>query len=148
MGELRSTTGAAEQLAARIHQVSQSGERLSLNLRDTARGLTDTSNAVNQLLSKHAGGPPKPDAKPFDIEPYMKTSTEVNQTVAGLNTLLSQTDTLVAKKPWAAPMQDVQALVTAQIDHAFSRALTLIVCFFALLFAYRWASLRWLRPAA
>lgn len=147
MGELRSTTSAAEQLAARIHQVSQSGERLSLNLRDTARGFTETSNAVNQLLSKHAGGPPKPDAKPFDIEPYMKASAEVNQTVAGLNALLGQTDALVAKKPWAAPMQDAQALLTAQIDHAFWRALTLVVCFFVLLFAYRWASLRWLRPA-
>jgi len=148
MGELRSTTAAAEQLATRIHQVSQSGERLSLNLRDTARGFTETSNAVNQLLSKHAAGPPKPDAKPFDIEPYMKTSAEVNQAVAGLNSLLGGTDTLVAKKPWAAPMQEMQTMMTAQIDHAFSRALVLIVCFFVLLFAYRWASVRWLRPAA
>ena len=47
-----------------------------------------------------------------------------------------------------APMQDVQAAVSAQIDHAFSRALLLIAAFFALLFAYRWATLRWLRPAA
>lgn len=147
LGEVRSTTVAAAQLTARVHQVSESGERLALNLRDTAHGFTATSNAVNALLSKHSG-PPKPDARPFDIEPYMKTSAEVNQAVAGLNALLGRSDTLMAQKAWVAPMQDVQAAVSAQIDHAFSRALLLIAAFFALLFAYRWATLRWLRPAA
>lgn len=141
-GELRTTTAAAEQLTTRVHKVSESGERLTLNLRDTANGFTETSNAVNALLSKHAGGPPKPDTRPFDIEPYVKASTEINQTVAGLNTLLGATDTLMVKKPWAAPVQDVNAMLNAQIDHVFWRALILIVVFFALLLTYRVATTR------
>lgn len=146
MGEVRTTTTVADQLTARVHKVAESGERLTLNLRDTANGFTETSNAVNLLLTKHAG-PPKPDAKPFEIEPYVKASSELNQTVAGLNTLLGATDTLMVKKPWAAPAQELNTLVSAQIDHLFWRALMLIVVFFALLFAYRVATARWLKKA-
>lgn len=145
-GEVRTTTAAAEQLTARVHQVAESGERLTLNLRDTATGVTGTSHALDQLLAKHAG-PPKPNAKPFEIEPYVKASTEINQTVAGLNTLLGATDTLMVKKPWVAPVQDINALVHAQIDHVFWRALMLIVVFFVLLSAYRLATARWLKKA-
>lgn len=146
LGEVRSTTGVADQLAARVHKVAESGERLTLNLRDTAAGVTTTSRALDQLLSKHSG-PPKPDAKPFEIEPFVKVSAELNQTVAGLNTLLGTTDTLIGKRLWTAPAQDVSALLTAQIDHLFYRALLLIVAFFALLFAYRLANRRWLKAA-
>jgi hypothetical protein len=146
MGEVRNTTGAADQLAARVHKVAESGERLTLNLRDTATGVTTTSQALDQLLSKHSG-PPKADAKPFEIEPFVKVTSEINQTVAGLNHLLGATDTLMVKRPWAAPAQDVGALVAAQIDHLFWRGLMLIVAFFVLLFAYRYAATRWLKTA-
>lgn len=146
LGEVRSTAGAADQLASRAHKVAESGERLTLNLRDTATGVTTTAQALDQLLSKHSG-PPKPDAKPFEIEPFVKVSSDLNQTVAGLNTLLGNTDTLMGKRPWTAPAQEVNALLSSQIDHAFSRALILIVVFFVLLFAYRWATARWLKAA-
>ena len=99
------------------------------------------------MLTKHSG-PPKPDAKPFDIEPFMQTSANVNQTVAGLNTLLAGTDALAARKVWAAPLQDAGALLGEQIDRLFWRALTLIVAFFVLLLAYRWLTLRWTAKAA
>ncbi|MBM3342511.1 MAG: hypothetical protein FJY56_10445 [Betaproteobacteria bacterium] len=145
-GEVRSTTAAADVLAARVHKVSESGERLTLNLRDTANGFTETSNAVNALLAKHSG-PPKTDAKPFDIAPYVTASIELNQTVAGLNTLLSAADALMVKKAWAEPVRQMEAMLGAQIDRAFWRALLLIVVFFALLAAYRFVSLRWARPA-
>jgi hypothetical protein len=135
LGEVRNTTDS-------VHKVTESSERLSANLRDTARGFTETSIAVNQLLTNHSS-PPKPDAKPFDIEPVLQTSANVNQTIVGLNTLLAGTDTLVAKKPWAAPMQDASALLGEQIDRVFWRALLLIVAFFALLLAYRWVTVRW-----
>ena len=139
-GEVRSTTDS-------VHKVTETSERLAANLRDTAKGFTETSNAVDQLLSKHSG-PPKPDAKPFDIEPVLQTSANVNQTVAGLNTLLGLADALAAKKPWAAPMQDATALLGEQIDRVFWRALMLIVAFFVLLLASRWVTARWLtRPA-
>ena len=146
LGEVRTTTGAADQLAARVHKVAESGERLTLNLRDTAAGVTTTSQALDQLLSKHSG-PPKPDAKPFEIEPFVKVTSEINQTVAGLNTLLGSTDQLMGKRPWTAPAQDMSALLSAQIDRAFWRALMLIVAFFALLFFYRFAAARWLKAA-
>lgn len=146
LGEVRHTTATADQLAARVHKVAESGERLTLNLRDTATGVTATSQALDQLLAKHSG-PPKPNAKPFEIEPYVKASSELNQTVAGLNTLLGSTDQLIVKRAWAAPAQDVSALLTAQIDHAFYRALVLIIVFFALLFTYRLAAARWLKSA-
>lgn len=146
LGEVRNTTGAADQLAARVHKVAESGERLTLNLRDTATGVTTTSQVLDQLLSKHSG-PPKPDAKPFEIEPFVKVSADINQTVAGLNALLGATDTLIGKRPWAAPAQDVNAMLAAQIDHLFWRALLLIIAFFVLLLAYRVATKRWLKVA-
>jgi hypothetical protein len=139
-GEVRSTTDS-------VHKVTETSERLAANLRDTAKGFTETSNAVDQLLTKHSS-PPKPDAKPFDIEPFMQTSAHVNQTVAGLNTLLGSADALAAKKPWSAPMQDANALLGEQIDRVFWRALLLIVAFFVLLLAYRWLTVRWLTKPA
>ncbi len=147
MGEVRKTTSAADQLTARVHLVTQSGERLTANLRDTASGVTETSRAVDQLLAKHASGPPNPNAKPFEIDPYVKASSELNQTVAGLNNLLGLTDTVMAKRPWAAPAQDFDSLVTSQIDRVFWRALILIFVFFVLLFTYRLASARWAQKA-
>jgi hypothetical protein len=139
-GEVRSTTDSA-------NKVAETSERLTANLRDTAKGVTETTNAVNALLNKHSG-PPNPNAKPFDIEPVLQTSANVNQTVAGLNTLLGSADALAAKKPWAAPMQDADALLGQQIDRVFWRALMLIIAFFVLLLAYRWLTVRWLTKPA
>ena len=146
LGQVRENTAAADVLTRSVHKVTESGERLALNLRDTAAGLTTTSNALDTLLSKHSG-PPKPDAKPFDIGPYVTAGTQLNQSISGLNTLLGSTDQLLVKRPWSAPVQEVHALVDAQIDHLFRRALTLIIVFFALLLLYRIASIKWLTHA-
>ncbi len=146
MGDVRKTTLVADQLTARVHLVTESAVKLAAHLRDTASNVTETSQAVDQLLAKHSS-PPKPGAKPFEIEPYVKVTSELNQTVAGINTLLDATDTLMGKRVWSAPAQEVNGLLTAQIDHVFWRALTLIAAFFALLFAYRIATRRWLKPA-
>jgi hypothetical protein len=146
MGEVRKTTLTADQLTSRIHQVTESAGKLAVNLRDTASNLTETSQAVDQLLAKHSS-PPKPGAKPFEIEPYVKVTADLNQTVAGLNSLLDTTDTLMAKRAWTAPAQEVNGMLTAQIDHLFWRALILIVAFFVLLFVYRAATRGWLKPA-
>lgn len=143
---MRATTAAANQLATQIHKVAESSERLTLNLFNTATGVSSTSNAIDQLLTKHSS-PPDPKAKPFEIEPYVKASAEFNQAVAGLNNLLGSTDTMIGKRVWAAPAQDVNTMLTAQIDRLFWRALILLGVFFLLLFAYRWANARWLRAA-
>ena len=71
LDEVRQTTAVADQLTARVHKVTESGERLTANLRDTATGVTATSQAFDQLLAKHASGPPDPKAKPFEIDPYV-----------------------------------------------------------------------------
>ncbi len=146
MGEVRKTTLAADQLTARVHKVTESAVQLAANLRDTASNVTGTSQAVDQLLARHSS-PPKPGAKPFEIEPYVKVTADLNQTVAGLNTLLDSTDTLMGNRAWTAPAQEVNGMLTAQIDHLFWRALTLIGAFFALLFLYRMATSRWLKTA-
>ena len=142
LGEVRKTTLAAEQLTVRVNQAMESGERVSANLRDTAHGATESSRAFDQLLARHAG-PPSSNTKPFEIEPYVKASADLNQTVAGLNSLLSTTDAWMEKRPWAVPAQEVEALIGAQIDRVFWRALMLVMAFFTLLFSYRWASVRW-----
>ena len=146
LGELRLTTGVADQLTSRVHLVTQSGERLAANLRDTANGVTVTSQAVDQLLAKHSG-PRNPNAKPFEIEPYVKASAALNQTVAGLNSLIGTTDTLMGKRVWAAPAQELNAMIAAQLERAFQYALILLGVFFTLLFACRWATSRWLKFA-
>ncbi len=147
LGEVRTTTGAADELVTRVHKVAEAGERLTLNLRETASGVTTTTQALDQLMTRH-GGTPNPNAKPFEIEPFVKVSADLNQTVTGLNALLGAGDTLMEKRPWAAPAQDISAMLKTQIDYLFSRALILLIVFFALLFAYRMAAARWLRRPA
>ena len=146
LGQVRQTATAADQLTSRVQIVAESGERLTANLREASQGAIATSQAVDQLLSKHAGGS-GPNDKPFSIEPYVKASAELHQTVIGLNTLLGNTDVMLSKRPWSAPSQEMSALVNAQIDRIFMYALMLIVVFFALLLGYRWINLRWLKGA-
>ncbi len=147
MREARTTIAAVDQLAERSTKLAETGERLAANLRDTAQGFTQTSQALDALMSKHVG-PPNPNAKPFDIEPFAKTSADVAQTIAGLNTLIDRSDALLEKKPWAAPLHDTDALLAARIDQLFVRALLLLIAAFVLALAYRWTTLRWTRAAA
>jgi hypothetical protein len=142
MAEARTTIAAVDQLAERSAKLAEAGERLVANLRDTTSGLTQTTRAVDALMSKHAG-PPNPNAKPFDIEPYAKASGDVAQTIAGLNTLIDRSDALLEKKPWVAPLHDADALFAARIDQVFVRALLLLVAAFVLALVYRWVTLRW-----
>ncbi len=149
MGEARTTMGAAEQLAQRVEKVAEVSERVVANLRDSAQSFTQTSQALDALLSKHSP-PSVPGAaasKPFDIEPYAKASADINQTVAGLVTLVGATDGLMTKRPWAAPIDEVDARVAARIDQIFVRALLLLLAAFVLALAYRWLSSRWARSA-
>jgi hypothetical protein len=146
MGEARRTIAAVEQLAQRSTQVAEVGERVALNLRDTAQGFTQSSQALDALLSKHS--PPNPNAKPFDIEPYATASADIKQTVGGLVALIDRSDAMLAKRPWAAPLDDADARLAARIDQVFVRALLLLGAGFLLALAYRWLTLRWARKAA
>jgi hypothetical protein len=78
LGEIRTTTEAAE--------------RVSVNVRDTTR-------TVEGIMARNSasGGSTRPD-KPFEIEPYLRLAAEANQTVAGLNAALERLDAMAAKE--------------------------------------------------
>jgi hypothetical protein len=123
LGEVRKTTAAADGLAARAVTLAEAAERVTENVRAT-------TTTVEGIMARNSasGGSTRPD-KPFEIEPYLRMAAEANHTVAGLNAALERLDAMAAKK---YPM----------IDRLFWRALALMAAFFALLFAYRWATSR------
>ena len=136
LGEVRKTTATADGLAARAITVAEAAERVSINVRETAK-------AVDAIMGRNAAsaGSSVPE-KPFEIEPFLRMAAEVNQTVAGLNSALDRLDGMSAKRAWAPAMQDTRSLLAEQIDRLFWRALALIVAFFVLLLAYRWLAPR------
>jgi hypothetical protein len=142
LGEVRRTAASADDLAAHALKVAQSGERLTLNLRDVAAGLNETTRNVDTMLARQAAQPS--NGEPFDIGPYVTAATELNQTVAGINAALARLDTLAEKRPWDAPLRDTQGALSSQIDRAFLWALALLAAFFVMLLAYRWVIARWL----
>jgi hypothetical protein len=131
LGDVRKTTAAADGVAARAVTVAEAAERVSVNVRDTTR-------TVDGIVSRRSAG----NGKPFEIEPYLKMAAEANQTVAGLNAVLDRLDAMAAKKVWAPAVNDTRGLVAEPIDLLFWRALALMVAFFLLLLAYRWAAVR------
>ena len=122
LGEVRKTTAAADGLAARAVTVAEAAERVSTNVRDTTR-------TVEGIMARNASGGSSTAAdKRFDIEPYLKMAAEANQAVAGLNAALARLDAMAAREH--------------PLDRLFWRALALMVAFFLLLLAYRWAAPR------
>jgi hypothetical protein len=124
--------------AAEARELSQSGERLTQNLTETTKGLNTTLASLDAFMTKqNKASPPNPNAEPFRIEPYVKAAAEINQTVAGVNTALANSQKFVEAKPWQAALADADALARARIDQVFWRAAMLIGLFFVLLLAYR-----------
>jgi hypothetical protein len=124
--------------AAEARELSMSGERLTQQLGQTAKGLNDTIASLDAFVTKqNQASPPNPKAEPFRIEPYVQAAGELNQTVAGVNQALVQSQKFVEAKPWMAALSDADALAQARIDQLFWRAAMLIALFFALLLAYR-----------
>jgi hypothetical protein len=115
-------------------KLSESGERITSNLRDVAAGFNETSRSVGALLSTQ----PVNQLKAFDIEPYLRATIEENQTVAGLNSALDRIDALIGSGSGASRMRDVQIAFSSELDRLFWRVLLLMAAFFALLLAYRW----------
>ena len=52
LGDVRQTAAAGDRLGSTALKVSESGERLTLNLRETVTGLTETTRAADALLAK------------------------------------------------------------------------------------------------
>jgi hypothetical protein len=123
---LEDRNGRLSMLLSELRKLTESGERLSLNVRDSVRAV----EALQLPQSASGGG----TSKPFDIDPYLTASAELNQTVAGVNSALAQLDGLFARGQW---LQDANASLAGHIDRIFIRVLILIAAFFALLTAYR-----------
>jgi hypothetical protein len=134
LGEVRKTTADAEGLVTRAATLAQAAERLSVNVRDTTK-------TVDGILLRRAAVALEGE-KPFDIEPYLKAAAEVNQTIAGLNSVLVQLDMMTHRRVWAPALQDTRQLFAERVDDLFWRALVLIVVFFLLLMLYRWVASR------
>jgi hypothetical protein len=131
LAETRKTTIEAREL-------SVSGERLTASLNETTKGLNTTIASLDTFMTRQGlGGPPKPNAEPFRIEPYVKAVAELNQTVAGVNQALANSQKFVDAKPWQAALADADALARARIDQLFWRAAALMALFFGLLLGYR-----------
>jgi hypothetical protein len=124
--------------AAEARELSQSGERLTANLNETTKGLNTTLASLDAFMTRqNKASPPNPNAEPFRIDPYVKAAAEINQTVAGVNQALANSQKFVEAKPWQAALADADALARSRIDQVFWRAATLIALFFVLLLAYR-----------
>lgn len=134
---------------AEARELSMSGERLTASLNETTKGLNTTIASLDTFMTRqNLGGPPKPNAEPFRIDPYVKAVTELNQTVAGVNQALANSQKFVEAKPWQAALADADTLARARIDQLFWRAAALMALFFVLLLVYRVASARWARTRA
>lgn len=136
LADVRLTAAAGRELAGSTLKLSESGERITSNLRDVAAGFNETSRSVTALLSTQ----PMNQLKAFDIEPYLTMTLEVNQTVAGLNSALDRVAALIDREPGSSPFGNVQIAFSSELDRLFWRVLLLMIAFFALLLAYRWLS--------
>ncbi len=131
--------------AAEARELSMSGERLTQQLGQTAKGLNETIASLDAFVTKqNQASPPRANAEPFRIEPYVQAAGELNQTVAGVNQALVQSQKFVEAKPWQAVLGDADALARARIDQLFWRAAALITLFFSLLLAYRIVVAQWI----
>ncbi len=128
--------------AAKAHELSTSGERLTQNLNETTQGLNTTIASLDAFLTKQSKGA---SSEPFRIEPYAKAASDLNQTVAGVNQALLSSQSLVDAKPWKSALADADVLAQARIDQVFWRAAALMVLFFGLLVTYRLIATRLLR---
>jgi hypothetical protein len=133
----------ARKTAAEARELAMSGERLTQNLNETTKGVNTTIASLDAFMTKQAkASPPDPNAPPFRIEPYVQAVGEIQQTVAGVNQALLNSQKFVEARPWQAALADADALAQARIDQLFSRAAALIVLFFVLLLVYRVAAHR------
>jgi hypothetical protein len=129
--------------AAEARELAMSGERLTVGLNETTKSLNTTIASLDAFMTKqNKASPPNPNAEPFRIEPYVKAAGEINQTVAGVNQALANSQKFVEARPWQAALADADALAQARIDQVFFRAAALIVLFFVLLLVYRVAAHR------
>jgi hypothetical protein len=127
LGEMRQTAAAADKLALNTLKIAESGERLALNVRETARTV---ESVQARQTTRDAAAPP---SRPFDIEPYVRVSAELNQTVAGINSALST-------------LESADRALGGQIDRLFTWVLILMAAFFAMLLGYRLLAARLAQP--
>jgi hypothetical protein len=104
---------------------------------------------INQLTGRFDKGEPKKEGKPLDINEVRQVIQEALLTVGGLTEFVGAVDDLMASSAWEQRIPEVLKIVE-EIDQDFSKLLNrvfllaalLIILFFSLMLAYRFAATR------
>jgi hypothetical protein len=151
-----SLSRTAESLPEILHALLAEADRtgrslgpLSQSLERSATAVAEAGQAWGDLvaqLSKPPADPSKP-SRPFDIREWQQTAAEVSSAATELRALLESTGTLAGSDTLGGALAEVTVQVErveagsrAIVNLVAWRVLQLIVAFFGLLFAYRFAS--------
>jgi len=151
-----SLSRTAESLPEILHSLLAEADRTGRSLGPLSQSLERSATAVASAgqawgglvaqLSKPPADPSKP-SRPFDIREWQQTAAEVSSAATELRALLESTGTLAGSDTLGGALAEVTAQVDrvevgsrAIVDLVAWRLLQLILAFFGLLFAYRFAS--------
>ena len=127
-------------LTPNTQAIIQDGQKLLLAATDTSNSLGTTLKVADKLSSQIASkDKPEPsDTKPFDINEYTQTASEVSKTINEANQLLAtlQADGLAKRAT------QVQQLVDGEIDHITWRGVQFALFLFVLALLYRFISVQ------
>lgn len=151
-----SLSRTAESLPTMLHELLSEAERTGRGLEPLAGSLERSATAVAEAgeawrglvaeLSKPPADPSKP-SRPFDIREWQQTAAEVQSAAAELRGLLDSAGALAGSDALAGSLAEladrverIEAGSQALVDRAAWRVLQLMLAFFGLLFAYRFAA--------
>jgi hypothetical protein len=151
-----SLSRTAESLPEILHALLAEADRTGRSLGPLSQSLERSATAVAEAgqswgdlvaqLSKPPADPSKP-SRPFDIREWQQTAAEVSSAATELRALLESTGTLAGSDTLGGALAEVTVQVErveagsrAIVNLVAWRVLQLIVAFFGLLFAYRFAS--------
>jgi predicted DNA-binding ribbon-helix-helix protein len=116
----------------------------------TAQSLAELVSATDRLLTRFQPDPNAPQqgepGRPFDINEYTRTVTELAVTAREFQALVRDVDALTPKL--AAPMDQLSAQGRGLVDYAFSRILMAILAVLAAAIVYQLVARRIRRSSA
>ena len=114
--------------------VVQDSQKLLLAAKDTSLALTETLKTADAVSAKFKSDKPEPaNAKPFDINEYQRTASEVTKIINEVNLLMSN----LQGEGIGRRTAELQAIANAEIDHVAMRIAQLVLLIFGLALAYR-----------
>ncbi len=116
----------------------------------TAQSLAELVSATDRLLTRFQPDPNAPQqgepGRPFDINEYTRTVTELAVTAREFQAPVRDVDALIPKL--AAPMDQLSAQGRGLVDYAFSRILMAILAVLAAAIVYQLVARRIRRSSA